>query len=250
MKNALLLALLGCLGAATPGRYTSARQVAPTGGQLPADKLLAHPAPAATPLPIAVSEPTLTQYLGTVPAHIAQVAKERNVVFMPDCLGALTKHVRQFSAAGRQSGLSLAQIQDNNDAFIKKVVGDLRDAYDKEEEEEHKNDPKNPRTGKSLREEAEIYTCGLRNYLPLFNNLMAARPVVTILTQPTAANVFLALPSGYRSLGFSQLSKAMPAGLYTLVFTKPGYQSVRRTFAAQRMPVQVFRTSLPPVATR
>ncbi|RZK35667.1 MAG: hypothetical protein EOO61_11560, partial [Hymenobacter sp.] len=161
MKNVVLLTLLGGLGAAAPGHYTSAQQAAP------ADKLLTSPPPAAAPLPPVVSQQAVAQYLGTVPAQIQQVAKGRNVVFMNDCLTALAGHVKQFSEAGQHSGLSLAQIRDNNDAFIKKVVGDLREAYDKEEEEEHKNDPKNPLTGKSLKEEAEIYTCGLRNYLPL-----------------------------------------------------------------------------------
>ncbi|RZK45383.1 MAG: hypothetical protein EOO59_21180 [Hymenobacter sp.] len=252
MNNLLLLSLLPALGLATPRQATKAPRVAPVPraqvparGQRPADKIFTYPPPAAARLVPAVSQRALAQYLGTVPASIRGVAKARNVVFMNDCLTALTGHVRQFSEEGQRTGLSLSQIQDNNAAFIQKVVGSLRDAYDKEEEAEHRHDPKNPRTGKSLREEAEIYTCGLRNYLPLFNNLMAAQPMVTILTQPSAANVFMVLPEGYRRLGLSELSKPLRAGVYTLIFTKPGYQSVRRTLAAQHMPVQVFRTTLP-----
>lgn len=253
MKNVLLLSLLGGLGVAAPSQAAIAQQGTPSlvrhaqaaaSGQVPADKISTYPPAATSQLPPVVSQRALAQYLGTVPATIRGVAKARNVVFMPDCLTALTGHVKQFSEEGQRTGLNLAQIQENNGAFIQKVVGDLRNAYDKGEAAEHQNDPKNPRTGKSLREEAEIYTCGLRNYLPLFNNLMAAQPMVTILTQPNAAKVFLVLPNGYRDLGVSQLSKPLRAGLYTLMFTKPGYQSVRRTLAAQRMPVQVFRTTL------
>lgn len=260
MKKLLLLGLLCCLGLAVFYHYKTDRATAsplagsgpaPKSAGLPADPIFTYPPPVAQLLtPVVVSQPALEAYLRTIPTHIRVLAKTRNVEFMSDCEAALVAHVRQFSTEGQRAGLTLAQLQDNNDAFVGKVVADLRDGYDKEEEEEHKNDPKNPLTGKSVREEAEIYHCGLKNYLPLFNNLLATKPVVTILTQPDAASVFVAEPAGYRSLGVSRLAKPMQAGTYTLVFTKPGYQSARKTFAAQRIPVQVFRTTLLPVATR
>ena len=256
MKKSLLASLLGCGALLLPSQHRAVAQAAP-GGHPQALPTAAHPAdplflasPAAQPLAPVVTPRALAAYLATVPAHIRAAAQVRNVVFMPDCQAKLVAHVRQFSLEGQRTGLTLPQIQENNAAFVDKIVADLRAGYDKEEAVEHQHDPKNPRTGQSLREEAEIYHCGLKNYLPLFNNLMASRPVITILTQPDAAQVFLAGPTGYRSLGDSRLSKPLAAGLYTFLFTKPGYQSVRKTLAAQRIPVQVFRTTLPALAAR
>ncbi|MGI4835640.1 MAG: hypothetical protein ACRYFK_19470 [Janthinobacterium lividum] len=259
MKKPLLLSLAGCLGVVALAHLRADAQATlppasrapqPKTASRPADKLFTSPPPTTRALPPVVSAPDLAAYCRTLPARIQAAAKPRNVEFMPDCLAKLTAHLQQFAAEGQRTGLTLPQIQDNNDAFVGKVVADLRNGYDQEEAAEHQHDPKNPLTGKSLREEAEIYHCGLKNYLPLFNNLMASRPVITILTQPTAAQVFMAEPTGYRSVGTSQLTKPLAAGLYTFIFTKPGYQSIRKTFAAQRMPVQVFRTTLPALAAR
>ncbi|RZK19562.1 MAG: hypothetical protein EOO56_13935 [Hymenobacter sp.] len=212
----------------------------------PADAIFRYPPLPAQALKPVISPADLHTYVSTLPSQVQEAAKTRNVVFMADCLPKLVGHLRHFSAEAQQKGLTMAQLQDNNNAFIHTVVARLRDAYDLEEAEEHKNDPKNPATGKSFKEEAEVYKCGLQSYLPLFNKLMATRPTVTILTQPDLVKVFMVLPDGYRNLGVSRLSKTLQSGVYTLIFTKPGYQSMRKTFAAQSTPVQVFRVALPP----
>ncbi|MGI4886201.1 MAG: hypothetical protein ACRYFR_14695 [Janthinobacterium lividum] len=254
MKKLPLFSLLCGAGLAAPGCHQQAQQPAVPAasssekpGRRPADGLFTYPPLPAQPLKPVIGQADLNAYLAAVPGRVQAAAKTRNVVFMDDCLARLVGHLKQFSAEGQRQGLTLSQLQDNNDAFVHAVVADLRDGYDREEAEEHRNDPKNPATGKSFREEAEVYKCGLKNYLPLFNNLMATRPAVTILTQPDLVNVFMVLPDGYRNLGVSRLSKTLQSGVYTLIFTKPGYQSMRKTFAAQSTPVQVFRVALAPL---
>lgn len=249
MKNLFLFSLLCGGGLATMACYQPGQPPAPgtkKAAAHPADPIFTYPPRPAQPLTPVISPAALRTYVATLAGQVQAVAKARNVVFMSDCLPRLVGHLQQFSAEAQQKGLTMAQLQDNNNAFIQTVVARLRDAYDVTEAEEHKHDPKNPATGKSFKEEAEIYKCGLNSYLPLFGKLMATRPTVTILTQPDLVHVFMALPDSYRSLGVSRLSKTLQSGVYTLIFTKPGYQSVRKTFAAQSTPVQVFRVALLP----